>query len=476
MKNTSNEFIISKDIGNDNSGKKISIETNPDLSLTLRFDNIYFRNITTKRKDVHLFISIKDNEGNIIKTAMINYFFTGIHLKLKTIYAHDNNGEEKIIRLDESGSFTFVSERVIHNVPVQESKRISYGTNNGDEKYGTDKNDIMVLGAGNDSAAAGKGNDTLYGGTGRDNLGGGDNDDTLYGDEDNDILFGEEGNDYLDGGSGGDEILGGSGNDIILGGVGNDFLHGDMDVVHLNETKWREAQKVVGNDLIHGGTGDDRIHGGRGNDYLSGGRDNDSYIIHSHEGINIIDEYAGEFNKIEFLDHKFSELKFSRYGDHLVIESAHYYENLMVIIKNQFNPEGCKVKRLEAKSEGNSWRKNMTVLIRDNPQLSIEQLSKHDIISENSHSFNVDLDIVFSKKMPDKENKDKTALKNLILSKHETERNNYNKYPIGNKHLPEIDHIIGAMSDLNDYREPTLENLKNLTQGMSTFTQPILTA
>ncbi|MEQ9720364.1 calcium-binding protein [Yersinia alsatica] len=476
MNNKSNEIIISKDVGNDNSGKKISIVTNPDSLLTLKFENIYFRNISTRREGVHLLMDIKNNEGEIIRTPAIKYFFTGIHLKLKTIEAHDNDGEVKVIHIDENGSFTFVSEKTIHNVPVQESKGIIYGTNQDDAKYGTDENDTMVMGAGNDSVAAGEGNDIVYGGPGRDNLGGGKDDDTLYGEQDNDIIFGEEGNDYLDAGSGDDEVLGGSGNDIILGRTGDDLLHGDMDVIHFNEAKWRVAQKVVGNDLIYGGTGNDTTHAGRGNDYISGGRDNDSYRFHSHEGINVIDEYAGEFNKIEFLDHEISELKFSRYGDHLVIESVHQYESLVVIIKNQFNSEGCKVKRLEAKSSGNRWSENTASLVRNNPQISLEQLNKHNVISESSHSFNVDLDYVFSKKMPDKENNDKTALNNLILSKYEAERNNYNKYPIGTKDLPEIDHIIRAMSDLNDYREPTLENLKSLTKGMSAFTQPILTA
>ncbi|HDL8758224.1 TPA: calcium-binding protein, partial [Yersinia enterocolitica] len=193
----------------------------------------------------------------------------------------------------------------------------------------------------------GDGNNIIQGGDKSDNLAGGAGNDIIFGHASFDSLFGQDGNDILIGGEGNDGLTGGAGNDILDGGDGNDQLHGDADGLasFASESSWR------GNDIIFGGKGNDRIEGEKNNDYLAGGTGNDSYIFSAYDGINMIVEYSNEENTISINDHFFHQLKFDRYGNHLMISSTEVHpNNLVIVIKDQYAEDGYKIKHLQTKS------------------------------------------------------------------------------------------------------------------------------
>ncbi|HDL8246088.1 TPA: calcium-binding protein, partial [Yersinia enterocolitica] len=193
----------------------------------------------------------------------------------------------------------------------------------------------------------GSGNNLITGSDKNDNLAGGDGNDVIIGHRSFDAIFGQAGNDILIGGEGDDGLAGGAGNDILDGGDGNDELHGDADGFgpYACESNWR------GNDIIFGGRGDDRIEGGKNHDYLAGGLGNDRYIFSEYDGINLIVEYGNEENTISIDDYFFHQLKFDRYGNHLMILSTDSHpNNLVIIIQNQYAEDGYKIKHLQTKS------------------------------------------------------------------------------------------------------------------------------
>jgi Ca2+-binding RTX toxin-like protein len=71
-------------------------------------------------------------------------------------------------------------------------------------------------------------------------------------------------------------IQGGNQNDHLYGGAGNDTLTGNG-----------------GNDYLEGGIGDDILEGGQGNDQLFGGLSHDTYIYHSGDGFDTIEDIDG---------------------------------------------------------------------------------------------------------------------------------------------------------------------------------------
>ena len=167
-----------------------------------------------------------------------------------------------------------------------------------DELFGTGGNDILVGGAGNDvllgdfSNDTVPGNDFLYGGDGDDRLAGFAGDDTLDGGDGVDELQGGDGSDLLHGGAGNDQLFGqgnddtlfgDEGDDAIAGNDGNDFLVGGVD-----------------NDILEGGIGDDTLFGGAGADVLAGSAGADIYVFNLGDGIDTIQDTAGEGNRLVF--------------------------------------------------------------------------------------------------------------------------------------------------------------------------------
>jgi Ca2+-binding RTX toxin-like protein len=79
-----------------------------------------------------------------------------------------------------------------------------------------------------------------------------------------------------------DIILGNDGDDIIYGNGGDDQLHGDA------------GDTAAGVDTLYGGDGDDLLVGYGGNDLLGGGAGDDVYVFNIGDGVDTIEDTAGE--------------------------------------------------------------------------------------------------------------------------------------------------------------------------------------
>ncbi len=162
---------------------------------------------------------------------------------------------------------------------------------------------------GNDHVYGGAGDDFVHGAGGQDYLEGNDGNDELYGEADNDILLGQLGNDKLDGGTGIDRMNGGAGDDIYIVDNSGDTVvemeNGGRDEVLASAsfTLGAHVEKLTltgmgntagtGNNLdnrITGNAGNNRLAGLGGNDFLEGGLGFDTYIYHSGDGMDQIED------------------------------------------------------------------------------------------------------------------------------------------------------------------------------------------
>ena len=162
---------------------------------------------------------------------------------------------------------------------------------------------------GNDHVYGGAGDDFVHGAGGQDYLEGNDGNDELYGEADNDILLGQLGNDKLDGGTGIDRMNGGAGNDIYIVDNSGDTVvemeNGGLDEVlasasfslgaHVEKLTLTGMGNTAGtgnnlNNRITGNAGNNRLVGMGGNDLLEGGIGFDTYIYHSGDGMDQIED------------------------------------------------------------------------------------------------------------------------------------------------------------------------------------------
>ncbi|MDK2125821.1 calcium-binding protein, partial [Parachitinimonas caeni] len=205
------------------------------------------------------------------------------------------------------------------------------GGNGDDVLFGKNNSDVLIGGNGADELHGGSGTDRLLGGAGNDvlvgddevdltgeyadnatlrgilhddTLIGGDGDDSMAGSFGADLLQGGDGNDWLNGDlfyvSGGDPInpntndtlYGGNGNDVLNGQMGDNLLYGeagdDQLIIQINTTN---EDRVIGNNLLDGGTGNDVLVADRGNDTLLGGEGNDTLL--AEEGNDLLAGGAG---------------------------------------------------------------------------------------------------------------------------------------------------------------------------------------
>nr|CBX73087.1 hypothetical protein YEW_HI32550 [Yersinia enterocolitica W22703] len=298
----------------------------------------------------------------------------------------------------------------------------------------------------------GDGNNIIQGGDKSDNLAGGAGNDIIFGHASFDSLFGQDGNDILIGGEGNDGLTGGAGNDILDGGDGNDQLHGDADGLasFASESSWR------GNDIIFGGKGNDRIEGEKNNDYLAGGTGNDSYIFSAYDGINMIVEYSNEENTISINDHFFHQLKFDRYGNHLMISSTEVHpNNLVIVIKDQYAEDGYKIKHLQTKSYlryGSENDKkihgaiinNLVMKYTKDPDSLVNELNN---IKDFGDYYRIKLSEFYCEKTPNIEEITGKNLVDVLIEKNNALREMYedSAFYFGDN-LPDITYITQALS------------------------------
>ncbi|EKN5920441.1 TPA: calcium-binding protein [Yersinia enterocolitica] len=350
------------------------------------------------------------------------------------------------------------------------------------EKFHLSKNDSFI---GNkcikNNVIGGSGNNLITGSDKNDNLAGGDGNDVIIGHRSFDAIFGQAGNDILIGGEGDDGLAGGAGNDILDGGDGDDELHGDADGFgpYACESNWR------GNDIIFGGRGDDRIEGGKNNDYLAGGVGNDRYIFSAYDGINMIVEYSGEENTVSIADYFFHQLKFERYGNHLVISSKEQHaNNLVIVIKDQYSEDGCKVKNLQTKSylrygsesDKASYKivvKNIAMNHAQNHEKLVKEFSQ---ISDFGDHYQVDLSTIFCAKMPDTEQITERTLREVLIEKNNALCEMYAENTLHfSENLPDISPIIHALSSFAP-KEASQANIKYLNSPIDNFANSFITA
>jgi Ca2+-binding RTX toxin-like protein len=165
-----------------------------------------------------------------------------------------------------------------------------------------------------------------------DHLYGGGGEDQLHGQGGNDYLEGNQGADTLEGGSGTDTMLGGSGDDTYLvdnvGDVVTEYANSGLDTVQsavtftlnanienltltgtsaINGTGNNLNNLIVGNEKVNrlsGGGGEDHLVGNGGDDVLAGGLGDgdlleggqgfDSYIYHTGDGNDRIEDSDGQ--------------------------------------------------------------------------------------------------------------------------------------------------------------------------------------
>ena len=119
---------------------------------------------------------------------------------------------------------------------------------------------------------------------------------------DNNLVAGTTVNDIILGSIGGKQISAGRGNDIIIVNTSNNF--------------------------VEAGAGNDTIYSGSGNNFLQGGTGSDTYVFSKGHGQDIVSDNGdgangysrnGAIETIKFTDVNFSEVKFARDGNNLII-------------------------------------------------------------------------------------------------------------------------------------------------------------
>lgn len=445
---------------------------------------IFFQNVDSGFK-----IKIFNSKNEIINRKIYNIIKDGV-LTIKSIIIHDNNNKthELFLTLKEKERKEYLFDGLSKDILItrRDLKYISahhfinHTTPSVKLHLNKDKNFKGHKHIRNE-VIGGTHNNIIIGGDKNDNLAGGTGDDVIIGHRSFDALFGQEGDDILIGGEGNDGLAGGAGNDILDGGDGDDELHGDADGFgpYACESNWR------GNDIIFGGRGDDRIEGGKNNDYLAGGVGNDRYIFSAYDGINMIVEYSGEENTVSIADYFFHQLKFERYGNHLVISSKEQHaNNLVIVIKDQYSEDGCKVKNLQTKSylrygsesDKASYKivvKNIVMNHAQNHEKLVKEFSQ---ISDFGDHYQVDLSTIFCAKMPDAEQITERTLREVLIEKNNALCEMYAENTLYfSENLPDISPIIHALSSFAP-KEASQANIKYLNSQIDNFANSFITA
>ncbi|CNH15646.1 putative hemolysin [Yersinia thracica] len=467
----SDNKINKRDIAQTVTGELITYKNNKSILIkNVHPERVFFKYSSSylkiifldKRKDIVTIMTFRVvRKGRVSVKSIILHDTSGtkyeLFLTLEKTYKRKNfyDGPSKEILLTRKDLEHYSAHHLIMNTQPSKSTLLNRDENFLGHKY--IRNEVI----------GGDGDNIIIGGNKNDNLTGGDGNDILIGNNSFDSLFGQNGNDTLVGGKGNDGLAGGAGNDILDGGDGNDELHGDADgfACFASKTNWR------GSDIIFGGNGNDRIEGGKNNDYLAGGQGDDAYIFSRFDGINLIVEYSGENNSIGFHDYFFHELQFSRYGNHLMISTTEKHPNkVVVIIKDQYDQDGVKVKNLATKSylrygEDNDiddYKELIDNIVKEyanDPEKSLAMLADNVDLGD---FYRTDLSLFFGQIMPDTEKLTGKSLIDVLIEKNNALREMYveSAFYFGDN-LPDITYITQALSSFAP-KEASQANIKYL--------------
>lgn len=445
---------------------------------------IFFQNVDSGFK-----IKIFNSKNEIINRKIYNIIKDGV-LTIKSIIIHDNNNKthELFLTLKEKERKEYLFDGLSKDILItrRDLKYISahhfinHTTPSVKLHLNKDKNFKGHKHIRNE-VIGGTHNNIIIGGDKNDNLAGGTGDDVIIGHRSFDALFGQEGDDILIGGEGNDGLAGGADNDILDGGDGNDELHGDADGFgpHACENRWR------GNDIIFGGKGNDKIEGQKNNDYLAGGTGNDLYVFSANDGINIIVEYGNEENTISIDDYFFHQLKFDRYGNHLMISSTDSHpNNLVIIIQNQYAEDGYKIKHLQTKSylrhgdENDKKHHEIMInnIVRRHTKDPDKLLAELSYLSDLGDAFRTDLSEYFFTEMLDNEKITGKKLSEVLKEKNNALREMYIEDSLYfGENLPDIGPIIHALSSFAP-KEASQANIKYLNIPIDNLAKGFITA
>ncbi|ELW8921170.1 calcium-binding protein [Yersinia enterocolitica] len=420
------------------------------------FKSIYIKNAPPKKiffeySDAILSIKFLDKNNNVYAIRKYTVVKDG-QFTINSIFLREKNGtrHELFLTLTETykreNFYDDPSKDLLltrEDLPHHSAHHLITNTTPSKSALLTDNDDFIGHKYIRNKVIGGDGNNIIQGGDKSDNLAGGAGNDIIFGHASFDSLFGQDGNDIL---------IGGEGNDILDGGDGNDQLHGDADGLasFASESSWR------GNDIIFGGKGNDRIEGEKNNDYLAGGTGNDSYIFSAYDGINMIVEYNNEENTISINDHFFHQLKFDRYGNHLMISSTEVHpNNLVIVIKDQYAEDGYKIKHLQTKSYlryGSENDKkiheaiinNLVMKYTKDPDSLVNELNN---IKDFGDYYRIKLSEFYCEKTPNIEEITGKNLVDVLIEKNNALREMYedSAFYFGDN-LPDITYITQALS------------------------------
>ncbi|HDL7823292.1 TPA: calcium-binding protein [Yersinia enterocolitica] len=453
-------------------------ESKSILILNTSPERVFFQRKGSKLKVVIL------NDKNAIITIKYCPIIKNDELIIKSIIFHDNN------KLKHELFLTLKEEKVKENVYAGRSKDLLLTRKDlqytsayhliqnttPSEEFSLNENDNFT---GHkyikNKVIGGTGNNIIIGGDKNDNLAGGAGDDVIIGHQSFDALFGQAGDDILIGGKGDDGLAGGAGNDILDGGEGDDELHGDADGFGPYASSEYIPLAIRGhqrgNDIIFGGAGNDRIEGQKNNDYLAGGTGDDLYVFSEFDGINMIVEYSCEENTISIDDYFFHQLRFERYGNHLMISrTENHANNLVIVVKDQFSKNGYKVKHLQTKSylrHGSEADKKcheivVNDLVRKYADTPSDLLKQLNDIQDFGDAYRTDLSELFYDKMPDIEKKTGIKLNDELIRRNNALRKMYRENPhYFGDNLPDINYLLQTLSSFAP-KEATQTNFNYL--------------
>ncbi|GEM_PF-1302495 len=170
---------------------------------------------------------------------------------------------------------------------------------------------------------------------------------SFIGDPNASIALLTEGNDFFLDLGGNDRIAGGGGDDRIFTGIGNDELQGNGG----NDELYGEE----GNDLLYGQLGNDYLEGGKGNDVLVGGQGNDTYHFNRGDGVDIIQDEAGN-DRVTFASGiTANDISVQRNGNDLILQLTENGNKTddVITINNWFLTDN-KIENIQFK-DGTNW-------------------------------------------------------------------------------------------------------------------------
>ncbi|QIM62448.1 hypothetical protein A1D29_03545 [Pasteurellaceae bacterium Orientalotternb1] len=291
-------------------------------------------------------------------------YHAGDSLRLTDFYYHSYYQIEQFVFAD----------RTLDVATLREEGITLFGTDGDDEIRDWDGKARIDAGAGDDKIYAKAGDDILIGGLGNDHLDGGTGSDTY-------LLSKGHGQDVIadyDLQSNTDQIVFSDvnytevkfrreGDDLILFGYHDtdsvrltdfyyhsyyqieQFVFADrtLDVATLRQEgialfgsdgndeiqDWDGKARIdagAGDDKIYAKAGDDILIGGLGNDHLNGGTGSDTYLFSKGHGQDVIADYDLQSNtdQIVFSDVNYTEVKFRREGDDLILFGYHEGDSL----------------------------------------------------------------------------------------------------------------------------------------------------